>query len=273
MRHSTNRKHFERGPVEYWGAAERWPNVSFDWSVYGTTGQDRLTVGPGEIRDSLNTNWMRWDSTLTLDMSVTGPNGLDAGTKAADTWYYLYLIQNPKTKTTAAILSTVNEFFSGTLTLPPGYSLKRQTKLAVRTYDDAGTVLLFPFTITEGWPHHPKVLFSDMEMLDTSGNLYRILTRSTAVSFADLPVPLMPPISRLGVFSSHVVSSGSTTVKIRAKGSQNNGLTLESTGIAGDKWANNIICATDENQIMQVECNPLNGSLGLFAQGYIVTEV
>lgn len=61
-------------------------------------------------------------SNLTLDITNVGvKNGLDTGTEASDTWYYIYLIWNPNTAEVAGLLSA-----SATApTLPAGFTKKR----------------------------------------------------------------------------------------------------------------------------------------------------
>jgi hypothetical protein len=55
---------------------------------------------------------------VTADVTVSGVNGLDTGSVAANTWYAVFVIYNPTTRTTAALLST-----SATApTLPSGYT-------------------------------------------------------------------------------------------------------------------------------------------------------
>lgn len=52
------------------------------------------------------------------DITVSGANGLDTGSAASSTWYAIYIIYNPSTLATAALLST-----NFTLpTLPTGYT-------------------------------------------------------------------------------------------------------------------------------------------------------
>jgi len=58
---------------------------------------------------------------ITVDITVGGANGLDTGVEANDTWYYLWLIYNPSTQTTAGLLSVS----STSPTLPSGYTKKR----------------------------------------------------------------------------------------------------------------------------------------------------
>lgn len=59
---------------------------------------------------------------LTISISSSGANGLDTGSEAANTWYYVYVIYNPLTSTVAGLLSAS----STSPTLPSGYSYYRR---------------------------------------------------------------------------------------------------------------------------------------------------
>jgi len=58
---------------------------------------------------------------ITVDITNSGANGLDTGSEAANTWYYIYMIWNPSTETVAGLLSAS----STAPTLPSGYTKKR----------------------------------------------------------------------------------------------------------------------------------------------------
>jgi len=55
---------------------------------------------------------------LTVDASVSGAGGLDTGTVATTTWYYLWIIYNPTTAITKGLFSLSNT----APTLPSGYT-------------------------------------------------------------------------------------------------------------------------------------------------------
>ena len=55
---------------------------------------------------------------LTVNTGAAGANGLDTGAIAADTWYYVFVIYNPTTGTTAGLIS----LSSTAPTLPSGYT-------------------------------------------------------------------------------------------------------------------------------------------------------
>jgi hypothetical protein len=76
-------------------------------------------------------------STITVDITQSGANGLDTGSEAANTWYFIWLIYNPTTGTLAGLLSTSNS----SPTMPSGYTEKRRIG-AVRN-DSSSNLLRF----------------------------------------------------------------------------------------------------------------------------------
>ena len=62
-----------------------------------------------------------FDVDLTVDITASGANGLDTGTESSNNWYYIWVIYNPATATTAGLLSAS----SSAPTLPSGYAYKK----------------------------------------------------------------------------------------------------------------------------------------------------
>ncbi|HQJ93188.1 MAG TPA: hypothetical protein PLI71_09985 [Clostridia bacterium] len=64
---------------------------------------------------------------LTIDVTVSGANGLDTGSEAPNTWYAVYVIYNPTTGTIAGLLSadTTPPSTANPPTLPSGYTVWR----------------------------------------------------------------------------------------------------------------------------------------------------
>lgn len=64
---------------------------------------------------------MQNNSTITIDITTSGVNGLDTGSEAANTWYYIWMIRNGTTNAVAGLFSTS----SSAPTVPSGYADKR----------------------------------------------------------------------------------------------------------------------------------------------------
>lgn len=83
----------------------------------------QLTAAEVVLADSTGTNRRRLSSvSVSADITASGANGLDTGTESVSQWYFVYVIWNPTTTTTAALLSTV----SSNPVLPSGYTYARR---------------------------------------------------------------------------------------------------------------------------------------------------
>ena len=84
----------------------------------------QVTINPGQCRDdSDNNNMTRTTASgaITVDITASGANGLDTGSEASNTWYYVWFIEKSSDGTQGGLLST-----SATApTMPSGYDIKR----------------------------------------------------------------------------------------------------------------------------------------------------
>lgn len=87
-----------------------------------------ITANSVVLKNSAGNSYLAQSVNVTGNINTVGANGLDTGTLAASAWYYLFLIYNPTTQTTAALFS-----LSATApTLPSGYTFFARVG-AVRT--------------------------------------------------------------------------------------------------------------------------------------------
>jgi hypothetical protein len=78
-------------------------------------------------------------SLAQIDITASGADGLDTGSEAASTWYYIWVIYNPTTKTLAGLLS-----ISPTApTMPSGYTYKALPEGAAVYNDSSSDFVLF----------------------------------------------------------------------------------------------------------------------------------
>ena len=83
------------------------PNLYMDGLRFATVGGNQMQLFAGECRDSTNTYDMQLTSSILINPTVVGVNGLDTGVLVASTVYYIYLISDPVSgNPTAALLST-----------------------------------------------------------------------------------------------------------------------------------------------------------------------
>jgi hypothetical protein len=128
---------------------------SIDGLVTSRASTTTVTVAAGACRDSTDDKTLALTaSTKTLQSSGawatgTGANGLDAGARANNTWYHVWVIAN-------AAGATVDWLFSSSATaptMPTGYTLKRRIG-AVKT-DGSGNILDYRQTGDEFWWYNP----------------------------------------------------------------------------------------------------------------------
>lgn len=92
-----------------------------------TTPNTKLNIASGTTTDSTLIYQMVSTSSITIDATTTGLNGLDTGTLAASTVYSVYLVADPvDLNTIGAMIST-----SATPLLPFGYSIYKLLGYAV----------------------------------------------------------------------------------------------------------------------------------------------
>lgn len=81
-----------------------------------------LSVGTGIARDSTNSFDIPLNAVTTLNMAVQGVNGLDTGTFAEASQYYIYLIADPTLNNVPAVIASLSNTVPF---LPQGYSIYR----------------------------------------------------------------------------------------------------------------------------------------------------
>ncbi len=79
-----------------------------------------ITANEVVLKDGSGNPYIASNVSLTNNLSSTGVNGLDAGSLAASTWYYVYLISNGSTVKSLVSISSVSP------SLPSGYSFRRR---------------------------------------------------------------------------------------------------------------------------------------------------
>lgn len=183
-----------------------------------------ITLKSGfRCRNSSNTSDMEITTDLTVSLAISGANGLDSGTEAANTWYYVYLIKKSSDGTVAGLLSTVNEAVSGAVTLPTGYDLKRQLPVVIR--NDASSNIL-KFNIANGWPSRPLIRYVAIFTRATAGTptftvspTHNILSNGSATTWTAISgASLIPPASRYALFNLVNHSNATSGFDLREAG-------------------------------------------------------
>lgn len=130
----------------------------FQGAVPEYTNSSTITINAGLIlRNSADSADFDITSNITVSLGTSGAGGLDNGSEANSTWYYVYLIGSSTAATAnSAVFSTVNESNTGSITLPSGFDVKHQLPLAVRN-DSSGNIV--PFWIQQWAPYQTVVMF------------------------------------------------------------------------------------------------------------------
>jgi hypothetical protein len=229
---------------------------------------------PAGIRaqDSTGVANIELASDLTVSLAVSGLGGLDTGSEASNTWYYLYLLRRTSTGATSAVFSTVNEAASGSISFPSSYDQKRQLPLAVR---NDGSSNIIPFFVGYGWPYRPYIWYDVRQSSNVDGTLgtCNVLDNGTASSWTAISLAsCVPPISRFVKLKTEITDSGSATVSIRKTGSTHEGnaiaiATGAQHGDNTDDWETN-----SSQQVDYITTGTPN-NLDINVIGYTVTEV
>jgi hypothetical protein len=148
----------------------------------------QLDVGPGSCRSSDDTTDLTLTGTLTVDITVSGVNGLDTGSEATWTWYHLYLIYNPTTFSYGLLLS-ISATSPG---LPGGYTKFRRLGCVIN--DGSGNFRLIRCQYRLG---RERVFVYN----DTNENDVQLLSAGSATTWTNLYTGASIPLtSLLGIF-------------------------------------------------------------------------
>jgi hypothetical protein len=239
------------------------------------TSNSQITISVGSCYDSTFKYLLDAASPLTLSLASSGTLGLDTGAEAPNTWYYAYLIGKTD-GTVSAVFSVTNEAASGTITLPAGYTLKRQLPIALR---NDGSSNLIPFIVGEGWPYRPAIVFSNFAMAST----YQVLTGGSQTASFTSPgggtdvnlSAFVPPISRLaclrGVLS---YSSSNSTASLKNPDSTSTaGIAVAGVTSVGAPPYFAVKLSTNSSQKVAYMLSTGGADLDLFVEGFVVTEV
>lgn len=203
-------------------------------------------------------------SNITLSLATSGAAGLDTGSEASNTWYYVYLIRKSSDGTVSAVFSVTNEAVSGSITYPSGYDQKRQLPIAVR---NNGSSNILSFYI-QNWGINPTIMYNtDFPGSSTDTNTQtNVLDNGSAGSFTSVScASYIPPISTIGIFHSAQTTAGTITYLRAAGSSLTNGLAVRNYD--EDTHAH-LVVPTNTSQA--IEYKTTSTRLDLSVRGYTV---
>jgi hypothetical protein len=226
----------------------------------------RVIIKPGSCRDGTNTDLIEVPSDLTLDITTPGANGIDTGTRALSTWYYVWVIKNVSSGVVAGLFSTS----STSPLLPAGYTKKRLLPIAVR--NDANNNFI-PFRVAGGWPYQPRIAYTTTA--DFISSPLNIINGSSVTTFTATSLThVVPPISRFAIIHVRLVySSASANLTLRSTGDTNNGWDVGGVSSGSTTSRGEYGIPTDANQSIDRKVSTSGASFDLDCVGYVVTEV
>jgi hypothetical protein len=221
------------------------------------------------VADSTNAHYLSTVGAQVVSLAASGANGLDTGSEAGDTWYYLYLIgssTDPATYPTKGLFSVTNEAASGTVTLPANYDIKRQLPLAVRN-DGSSNIIPF-FCPSFG------LVYYQVQCTHNSGSLQNGTTQVLSAGSATTPTSVdcsafVPVISRQAYFNFH--GTNSLSISLAPAGSSRVQAALRADASA--TTTTTVWMETSTAQAVEYDRIIGTGNSYLDVMGYQVTEL
>lgn len=155
----------------------------------------------------VGTNSVAQTSTKTINAAVTGANGLDTGSLANSTWYYVYAITNATGTSVQGLMSTS----ATNPTMPANFTAKR----LFSTYRTDASAHFYPQY------QQDHSIYYDLD--DLSPNTVVVAGTANTPTAVDCS-GFIPVLSRTGYFGTEILASfsgnGTATLYMRATGGQ-----------------------------------------------------
>lgn len=211
----------------------------------------QIDINEGVCRSDDNLADMEVATPITVDLTASGANGLDTGSEAANTWYYVFVIKNLTTGVVAGLLST-------SLTspvLPSGYTKKR--RVGVIRNNASSNILNF---IVCGQGVTKKYIYR--QILDGT-----VLYAGSDTDWTDVDCSaVVPPTCRMVELVVYAVDTGNSfLVGVRENGQTG---TLQS-GLAGyEEGQGAISCSLDASQVLEYTVTAATTDASLYIHGF-----
>jgi hypothetical protein len=212
-----------------------------------------------EVRDSTDSMDIIWTGQLTANITVSGKNGLDTGSEAANTWYGVYVIGDSSGVNSPAVLLSAS---MSSPTLPSGYD-KFRLVWVVRN-DGSSDIIDFKQTglgsRRECWYDEP------------SSNL-RPLNNGSATTWTDVDCSAcIPPQCELGYFQlSFETGSGGSSgdeADIKAKGFGSSSVTVQAGVKSPQKMYTRDQIPTNSSQKLEYKVTQSANQLTITLRGW-----
>jgi hypothetical protein len=261
--------------AQYWRGDKTWQTLptssawpknhrdGFGVSRNGTNPNYQIDIAIGVARSDDDTTNLQSTATITIGLNASGVNGLDTGSEANSTWYYIWIIYNPTTLTYAGLFSTN----STSPTMPSGYTKKR--RVGVWYNNSSGNLRAMTQVVQAG--RYCEYLY-DGETAATT----QVLNAGSATSFTDVPcAALIPPTSTLGIFLM-IFNSGTANayLMVRTNGTSiTPSITRQYSGITSALYVPSTSSITkvrtDGSQIIEYANSVSGESSSIYVNGFI----
>jgi hypothetical protein len=208
---------------------------------------------------------LRLESSVTLDVRNSGLLGLDTGTKAANTWYHVWLIGGPTVATTAVFSAS-----SSAPSLGGAYTLKRRLPFPLRM-DAASNFVLQ--AVVGGWPLRPQINYQTLynPVLNASTSAFTkaglTATTYTALDFTDA----IPPTSNLGLFFGYSRNASASLISMRTDAATNNPNDVVSSY---GNWVVEVgLIPTTASRTVEYRVGNAGEQVNVGCKGYVVTQM
>ena len=211
----------------------------------------QIYIDEGYCRSDDDTENILVSSTITVNITSSGANGLDTGSEASNTWYYVWIIKNTTSGAVAGLLSTS----SSSPTLPSGYTKKRR----IGSVRNDGSSDLLNFNMIGNGSVREYVY-------DPIWNT--VLNNGTATGWTDLDCSyFVPATSRL--VTLHAIVLRFTEAKTEINFQPNGSTSIGTTNIQGYiRVGGHCKCVTDSSQVIEYAVG--SGDWGYaYVSGYI----
>lgn len=155
---------------------------------YAKTGNLVVTVQPGAARNIADTDNIVLTTTHTADLGASGAGGLDTGSVAGDTWYYLWAIGEAGTAN-EDVMWSLSSTEAG-LTYPGSFDVARRIGVGIT---NTGATIIRSFTLLETVGNKRLYSWDPQESTTTTVLLNGSATIYTNVDLSDW----VPPTSTL----------------------------------------------------------------------------
>lgn len=211
-----------------------------------------LSLGAGQARDANNVIDIVLSDTATLDATINGANGLDTGSLANATWYYVFLIGSSlNEKPAAGILSA-----SSTPLMPQGYDSYRRIGFALT--DGSANFLSFDvYGNTNVRQYYWDAVATE-------------LSAGAATSFTNVDLASsVPPTSTLAYLNwKFVPQAPGNLANLRKKGSSSTTNVQITGSVASQPNVGFLTMNTNTSQIIEYKVANASDALTLYCYGF-----